>query len=1027
MTLDDDDTLWDQHDGGSGHRDLPEWSGADGSRAAAFYAATRGRARSVLDLLIDHPGERLDAEWLADQIADGTAAARPQLVARAFGGMSRVKAESGRRYPFYWWRGRNGEPTEYAMKPAVAGLFRTARQTGAPHPSRSGALEAADHGDDWTDSEVQAVVADYLSMLSAEMAGQEYSKAEHRRMLERSLGHSRTRQAIEFKHANISAVMSSLGLPFIRGYKPRGNYQARLMEEVQRRLDDPQMLAAIKRRPLGPGVWEDAPERPLPRKEAALSPALYRDTGYTLNHLVEDIRVGRIGLPDIQRPFVWSASKARDLFDSLYRGYPIGTLMFWETGAEAGMRRIGVDSTDRPPQLLVVDGQQRLTALYSVITGHKVLTKSFEERRIQIAFRPSDETFEVADAAIVRDPEFVGDITTLWTSGYKTTVRRFLHRLSEARTGKLDDAQQDVLEERIDRVRDLRDFRFQVVELGAAANEEQVAEIFVRINSEGVKLNQSDFILTLMSVHWEKGRQQLEAFSRAAVDPSVAGPSPRNPFLDPSPDQLLRVGVAVAFRRARLQLVYSLLRGKDLETGQVSEERRAEQFALLAAAQDAALDLQNWHEFLKCVSLAGFRSRAAISSESAVLFSYALWLIGRRDFGLDFQSLRPVIARWFFMAHTTGRYTSSAESTLESDLQRITDLPTKDGRSFIDELDRRVRANFTNDYWQISLPNRLDTAASRSPALFAYLAALNLLDAQVLFSDVRVKDLLDPAVAAPKGIERHHLFPKAYLTSLGVTGTRQVNAIANMAFLDWSENARISDSPPSQYWPLMTQGQDPEELKRQIHLHALPLGWEQLDYSTFLDRRRGLMARVVQEGFTTLWGDRRPQSAASVEDLIASGESETVEFKSTARINLHTGQVDPKIEHVIVKTVCGLLNHEGGTLLIGVADDGQVVGIEPDLRTLGAKGNPDGYELYLRQLIDGSLSTVTAQTVRIRFHAVSGRHICAVNAAASAKPVFAKPPKGAPDGSEFWVRIGNATRQLHGDDMLDYQHQHWEV
>ena len=257
-----------------------------------------------------------------------------------------------------------------------------------------------------------------------------------------------------------------------------------------------------------------------------MAPALYRDTGYALNHLVEDIRVGRIGLPDIQRPFVWSATKARDLFDSLYRGYPIGTLMFWETGAEVGTRRIGVEPADRSPQLLVVDGQQRLTALYSVITGQYILTKSFEQRRIKIAFRPSDETFEVADAAIARDPEFVADITTLWTTGYKTTVRGFLQRLAEARGGELDDDYQDVLEERIDGVRDLRDFRFQVVELGAAANEEQVAEIFVRINSEGVKLNQSDFILTLMSVHWEKGRRQLEAFSRAAVDPAVLGPVP---------------------------------------------------------------------------------------------------------------------------------------------------------------------------------------------------------------------------------------------------------------------------------------------------------------------------------------------------------------------------------------------------------------------------------------------------------------------------------------------------------------------
>ena len=340
-----------------------------------------------------------------------------------------------------------------------------------------------------------------------------------------------------------------------------------------------------------------------------------------------------------------------------------------------------------------------------------------------------------------------------------------------------------------------------------------MAEIFVRINSEGVQLNQADFILTLMSVHWEKGRRQLEEFARNAVDPAVKGASPRNPFLEPSPDQMLRVSVAVAFRRARLQHVYNLLRGKDLETGIVSADRRTQQFATLAEAQDFVLDLQNWHEYLKCLHAAGFRSRRMITSENAVLFTYALWLIGRRDFGLDRKTLQGVISRWFFMAHTTGRYTSSPESALESDLGRIADLGTHDGAAFVEELDRIVRANFTNDYWEISLPNKLDTSAPRSPALFAYLASLNLLHAEVLFGKMQVADLLDPNVSPPRGVERHHLFPKAYLGSLGITGTRQTNAIANMAYLDWSENAEISSKAPDAYWPVMSASVDPARLK----------------------------------------------------------------------------------------------------------------------------------------------------------------------------------------------------------------------
>ena len=184
-----------------------------------------------------------------------------------------------------------------------------------------------------------------------------------------------------------------------------------------------------------------------------------------------------------------------------------------------------------------------------------------------------------------------------------------------------------------------------------------------------------------------------------------------------------------------------------------------------------------------------------------------LWLIGKRDFGIDLKRLRGVIARWFFMAHTTGRYTSSPESTIEADLGRITALAPGDADAFCDELDRIVRSNFTRDYWEISLPNRLDTSSARSPALFAYWASLNLLDAELLFSELRIREILDPSVASPRSVERHHLFPKAFLAARGVTNNRVVNAIGNMAFLDWPDNATISADDPLQV--ALTAGMDP--------------------------------------------------------------------------------------------------------------------------------------------------------------------------------------------------------------------------
>lgn len=752
---------------------------------------------------------------------------------------------------------------------------------------------------------------------------------------------------------------------------------------------------------------------------------LYRDTGFSLVHLVEDIKKGNIALPDIQRPFVWSAAKVRDLFDSMYHGFPVGTLMFWETGADVGTRQVGGGESDRVARLLIVDGQQRLTSLYAVMTGNAVLTKTFERRRIRIGFKPSDQTFEVTDAAIERDPEFIPDITVLWSDGYRQEERDWLARLGKGRGADLTDTEKDVLRDRIDRVHDLTNFRFQVIELSADAEEEQVADIFVRTNSEGVQLNQADFILTLMSVHWEQGRRDLEQFARSAVDPAVTGTSARNPFIDPAPDQMLRAAVGLAFRRGRLQHVYSILRGKDLDTGDVSEDRRTDQFQRLKAAQGQVLNLTNWHEFLKCISTAGFRDRKMVTSANALIYTYILWLIGKRDFSVPGPVLRAAIARWFFMAHTTGRYTSSPESQIESDLARLRPLIQGDAAGFCSELDRVISANFTGDYWDITLPTRLETSSSRSPALFAYWAALNLLDAQVLFSDQKIRDLMDPHTTAPRAIERHHLFPRKYLEGLGITATTQVNAIANMAFLDWPENAKIGAQGPADYWGPMTISLADDVVTRQRYWHALPQGWEQLSYSEFLEKRRQLIAHVIHDGYKTLTShDTPPTASLTTEDLIASGESQCLEFKSTVRFNMHTQEPDKRLEQVAVKTVAGFLNSDGGVLAIGVDDEGQPLGVDSDLATFKSKPNLDGLELFLRELFDANLSTTTAGLVRISFEPLSGITIGLVRVTPSGKPVFAKGQNGR-GHTDFWVRIGNASKQLHGEEMLHYQAEHW--
>ncbi len=584
-----------------------------------------------------------------------------------------------------------------------------------------------------------------------------------------------------------------------------------------------------------------------------MADVLFKKVDYTLKKLIEDIHVGEIGLPDIQRPFVWPRSKVRDLFDSMYRGFPIGYLLFWENGYADGHRTIGTDGKQKTPRLLIVDGQQRLTSIYAVLKGVSVVNEKFHTENIRIAFHPLDEKFEVSNSAIEKDAEWIPDVSMLWkpeTSTY-TFIQDFLNRLKARRSVSPDEEKRIPIA--IDRLVKLQDYPLTALEVSYSVDEDHVAEIFVRINSKGTPLNQADFILTLMSVFWDEGRKQLENFCRQAKQPISGKPSPYNHYLLPNPDQLLRVSVALGFRRAQLEYVYSLLRGKDLQTKQFSAEQREKQFAILIDAQAYVLDLQNWHEFFKVLKRSGYSSSQFISSQMTLLYAYALWLIGKRDFHVDLYRLREIIARWFFMTTLTGRYTGSPESRMEQDLALLRDAQTAE--DFERVLNQQIEAVLTRDYWEVTLPNELVTAAARNTGQFAYYAALCLLDAPVLYSRMKVSALLDPSTKAKKAaLERHHLFPQQYLKRIKIGEKRLINQAANYALVEWSDNIKVSDRPPSEYVPELERRFSSEEIRNMYYLHALPERWYEMEYLQFLKERQKRMAEVIREGFEKIRG-----------------------------------------------------------------------------------------------------------------------------------------------------------------------------
>lgn len=580
----------------------------------------------------------------------------------------------------------------------------------------------------------------------------------------------------------------------------------------------------------------------------------FKAVDYDLSSLLNYIDIGDIGLPDIQRPFVWSNAKVRDLFDSMYKGFPVGYFLFWENGNTQGAKNIGVTTKQRSaPARLIVDGQQRLTSLYAVFRGEKVLDEDYKERRIEISFRPRDGKFEVTDAATRNDPEWIASISELWTSGKSSRkmVNDFIDKL-KAKTDLSED-DEEAISHNLDRLFDVQKFPFTALEIAPNVNEEQVADIFVRINSEGVKLNQADFILTLLSVFWDDGRHALERFCREARQAPTEGsaPSPFNHHIRPDPDQLLRVSVALGFNRGRLKSVYQVLRGKDIETDTFDPALRAAQFAVLDEAQAHVLNLTNWHQFMSALVGAGYRSGDMVSSQSALLYAYAFYLIGRIRYQMPERDLQKLIGRWFFFSSLTGRYTSSPETIMDGDLNRVKEV--KDAAGFHRLLDDLMTNELTNDFWAITLPANLDSSSARNPELFAYVAAQNRLNAPVLFSHKKVNDLIDPTIKTKKkALERHHLFPRKHLERQGITDLKQINQMANYALLEWPENIDISDDAPTAYVPVVRERFAAGVWSAMHELHALPTNWEALSYDEFLTERRKLMAQIIRRGYETL-------------------------------------------------------------------------------------------------------------------------------------------------------------------------------
>ena len=548
--------------------------------------------------------------------------------------------------------------------------------------------------------------------------------------------------------------------------------------------------------------------------------------------LLSDVKNGRIGLPDLQRPFVWKDNKVRELLDSMMKGYPIGYIMLW--ASPEGYDNTGYigknDKTYKRPDDLVIDGQQRLTALLAAMYGVTIKDKNYRERKIRISFNPLTREFAVWTQAYERNSEWISEISSVFAADQEHNISKFrkayIKTANEGRVKnnelELTEDEEATIEENINDLLNLGIYSLPTLKINAKADEEDVADIFVRVNSGGQNLTEKNFIETLIAVYDNDVHDVINRFCAESRIPDNG--TSFNQILQVDPSHLIRMAVGVGFRRARLRYAYMLLRGKNLKTGEITKDVREENLNTFKESLDIVTNLNNWHAFMNLFASTGYLKGSLVASTNAVVFSYVLYLIGKYEYKVSSVELQKIIRKWIFMSD-----------------------------EFVAYLDSSIANRFTDDYFAYSLPTELNSSSATSPAWYGYIAALNVLGTPMLFSTAPLSQYFVLGTSGDKNsVDKHHIFPKHYLEKIGYDNDRDRNQIANFTYLDYATNIDISDAAPTEYVGRYRDKLGEEGYKLACAQNALPENFEQLSYPEFLNQRRLLMAQIVKKAYKEL-------------------------------------------------------------------------------------------------------------------------------------------------------------------------------
>lgn len=591
------------------------------------------------------------------------------------------------------------------------------------------------------------------------------------------------------------------------------------------------------------------------------------------NNLVKDILTwidsSEVAIPEIQRPFVWNAVKVRDLLDSLYKGYPIGYLILW-SNADIVLK----DGTKSKGKKILIDGQQRVTAMRAAIVGLPIITKNYRKRRIIISFNPQEEIFEVYNSAIARDPAWISDISEIFSKEYSqwTFINNYCKK--NELTG-----QEDEIARKINSLEAIRNISLGVIELSDSLTIEEVTDVFIRINSQGVVLSQADFAMSKISSDSLYGgnniRKTIDYFCHLWERPmdleQILSNDPEFQKTDiykkiswvvgenqdiyiPNYSDLLRVAFTYKFKRGRLSDLVSLLSGRDFKTRENFESIAEESFAELNAGVFDFINETNFKRFIMIVRSTGIIDKSLIRSQNVLNFAYVLYLL-LKEKDVPAHIIEKVVRKWIVLSILTGRYSSSPETSFDFDVKRFDVMDPEE------YLRNTEEGELSDAYWNNVLVNNLNTSVRSSPYFNVFVMAQIKKGARGFLSEQ-----IDVTTLVEQRGDIHHIFPKKYLQNHGFSNQRDYNQVANYAYTQSEINIKIGADSPKKYMSKMLEqviGGDQafggisslDDLLLNLEENCVPedlFEMNETNYLDFLEMRRKLMAEYIRDYYYSL-------------------------------------------------------------------------------------------------------------------------------------------------------------------------------